>query len=132
MPRPTDQMLRRSANRSFLNDAGIEKYIWMSPLDTRTCIICWNLHGLKFKTSKKIFSHINCRCVLIPKTKNTGEITTGAEKFAKLEIGFQKQILGGKRFEMFRGGKSFESFVAAESSKEFGERYLIKNLSDLN
>jgi len=120
----------RAATREFYTEAGIKEYIWMSALDPRTCIICWLLHGQKFKTSRKVFSHPNCRCVLFPKTKRTGNIITGAERFAALEPGFQKQILGNKRFEIFKAGNSLNDFIKSEKSLDFGERFLVKNLDE--
>ncbi|MCD9186722.1 MAG: phage head morphogenesis protein [Pyrinomonadaceae bacterium] len=120
----------RAATRDFYREANIKEYIWMSALDPRTCLICWMLHGQKFKSSKMTFSHPNCRCVLIPKTKHTGNIITGAERFAALEPGFQKQILGNKRFEIFKAGNSLDEFVKSEKSPEFGERFAIRNLDE--
>lgn len=121
----------RAASREFYAEADIKEYVWMSRLSATTCLICWHLHGRKFKSSVKVFSHPNCVCCLIPLTKNQPEIITGAEKFARLEIGFQKQILGGKRFELFRDGAKLEDFVGVKSSDEFGEQHFIKPLSDM-
>lgn len=121
----------RAAAREFYQAADIKKYVWLSVLDPRTCLTCWHLHGRVFKSSAKIFAHPNCRCVLVPLTKNQTPIATGAEKFLKLEAGFQKQILGTKRFEMFQDGKSFDEFVSSRADAEYGTRYFIKNLSDL-
>jgi SPP1 gp7 family putative phage head morphogenesis protein len=36
----------RAASREFLSGSGeIKKYVWLAVLDTRTCLICWALHG---------------------------------------------------------------------------------------
>lgn len=122
----------RAAAREFYAGAEIREYIWMSVLDARTCLVCWHLHGRRFKSSKKVFSHPNCRCTLIPKTKNAPEIPTGAELFEKLEKGVQKQILGEKRFEIFRAGGRIDHFVGNERSTDRGDRYFIKSLTDLD
>ena len=121
----------RAASREFYQSADIKKYVWLSVLDSRTCLTCWHLHGRVFKTKVKISAHPNCRCVLVPLIKGQTPMATGAEKFLKLEAGFQKQILGAKRFEMFEKGKSFDEFVFSRRDVEYGERYFIKNLSNL-
>ena len=121
----------RAASREFYTDAGIKEYVWLSKLDARTCLVCWMLHGRKFKTSVKTFSHPNCRCVLLPRTKSTANIPTGADLFFRLEKGFQKQILGTRRFETWVSGNiKLNDFVGSEMSEEFGERYFIKSLNN--
>lgn len=121
----------RAASRDFYQSADIKEYIWLSVLDPRTCLTCWHLHGRKFKTSVKVSAHPNCRCVLVPSVKNQTPLATGAERFLKLEAGFQQQILGAKRFELFKGGKDFNEFVGSRRDIEYGERFFVKNLSDL-
>jgi len=120
----------RAASREFLQQADVKRYVWMAVLDARTCVICWNLHGRIFSSDKKVFSHPNCRCTLIPFT-NGRNIATGAEKFAKLDQGFQKQILGQKRFDLYRSGSELSSFVGSKEDREFGQRHFIRPLSDL-
>ena len=118
----------RAASRDFYAQNDIRSFIWMANLDPRTCVICWSLHGRKFSSAKKVFSHPNCRCVLIPVIKDQKKIITGAEKFASLETGFQKQILGAKRFEMFESGKGLNDFVSVLEDKENRQKFFIKNL----
>lgn len=126
----------RAASREFYQAAGIKQYVWLSVLDPRTCLVCWHLHGQKFKSSAPVFGHVNCRCVLVPLVKNQKPIATGAENFSKLEAGYQKQILGAKRFEMFQASEiKFEDFVGSRFDAQPGgtqvRRFFVKNLSDL-
>jgi SPP1 gp7 family putative phage head morphogenesis protein len=114
----------RAATRDFYQDAGISRYIWMAILDARTCVICWSLHGRIFDSDRKVFSHPNCRCTLI--AYQGKRVATGAELFAKLESGFQKQILGPARFGLYTGGEDLASFVGSKESEEFGLRHFIK------
>lgn len=118
----------RAASREFYQDASINKYVWMAVLDARTCVICWSLHGRTFSSSRKVFSHPNCRCTLIPVTRGMAQVETGVERFAKLTSGFQKQILGPSRFELFNSGSELSSFIGSEKSKEFGLRHFIQPL----
>jgi SPP1 gp7 family putative phage head morphogenesis protein len=121
----------RAATRDFYQDAAIQKYVWMAVLDPRTCVICWSLHGRVFNSSRKVFSHPNCRCTMIAVGKGMTAVETGAERFIKLMPGFQKQILGPKRFELFNSGSELSSFVGSAESKEFGLKHFIKPLESL-
>lgn len=118
----------RAASREFYTGAGIRKYVWMSVLDARTCMICWRLHGMIFDSGRKVFSHPNCRCVLVPLTDGR-KIGKGVEEFAKLEPGFQKQILGPSRYELFKSGSGLQDFVGSKNTREFGQKYSIRPLS---
>lgn len=120
----------RAASREFYDDASIKQYIWLSTLDVRTCFICWLLHGRKFNSKFKVTAHPNCRCVVCPVTKNTQEVETGSSRFEKLETSYQRQILGEKRFELYRNGVQFHSFVGVKTTDEFGLQHFIRPLSD--
>ena len=120
----------RAASREFYDAADIRQYVWLAVLDARTCLICWFLHGRKFNSKKKIFSHVNCRCSIVPVIKGQKTIKTGIEHFIELEKGYKKQILGNSRLELFEKGMPFESFVGIKESEEFGKSYFIKPLAD--
>lgn len=120
----------RSATREMYSEAGREKYVWMAVLDARTCLTCWSLHGRIFSSSIKVFSHPRCRCVLVPFMPGEN-ITTGAERFMKLEPGFQKQILGPTRFDLINSGSvQFEDLTGYRNTDD-GRDYFIRNLADL-
>lgn len=123
-------MAYRIASAEFYAEAGLKEYRFLSALDPRTCLVCWRLHGTKWKLKEKPHIHTQCRCVVVPVIKGE-KIKTGVELFDSLETGFQKQILGPKRFELFQHQNSLESFVGLEKSKEFGRTFFVKNLSDL-
>jgi len=63
-------------------------------------------------------------------TKNTSIVETGIKRFEKLETGYQKQILGEKRFQMYADGFDLNNFVGSSQSDEFGLQHFIKPLSD--
>jgi SPP1 gp7 family putative phage head morphogenesis protein len=121
----------RAASREFYRAAEIRQYVWMSALDVRTCWICWHLHGRKFKTKQKVTSHPNCRCTLVPVSKNNKDVETGIERFLRLETGYQKQILGEKRFDLYSRGaeEELESFVGVKTSDSRGWQHFIKPLA---
>jgi len=124
-------MAYRNASAEFYAEAEIKEYRFLSALDPRTCLVCWRLHGTKWKLKEKPHIHTQCRCTVVPVLKSDGEIKTGIEHFAELETGVQKQILGAKRFDLYQNGNSLESFVGVKKSKEFGQTHFARNLSDL-
>ena len=122
----------KSATLDFYKEAKIDKWVWMSSLDTRVCPTCFFLHGRIFKTSKKISTHPNDRCTLVPLLDNQPPIKTGIEIFKTLEKGVQKQLIGNQRFEMFENGDiNVESFIGKKHSDEYGEIYYTKPIADL-
>ena len=125
-------MAYRLASTQFYAEAGITEYRFLSQLDARTCLVCWRLHGTKWKLKAKPHIHTQCRCVCLPVLKSDGEMRTGTELFNRLETGFQKQILGAKRYELFSGGKSLKSLVGVKESEDFGRTFFVRNLSDVN
>jgi SPP1 gp7 family putative phage head morphogenesis protein len=124
-------MSYKNASTEFYAEAGIKQYRFISSLDPRCCLVCWRLHGTKWKLKEKPHIHVGCRCVVLPVLKGE-KIKTGVELFSSLESGYQKQILGPKRFSLFgAAGNSIDSFVGVDKSKEFGRTFYVKNLSDL-
>lgn len=121
----------RAASREFYNEADIKKYVWMSVLDVRTCSRCWFLHGKVFRINKKISAHSNCRCTLVGKLSNT-KIVSGAERFAALNDEYQRQIIGSKRWEMYKQGVGFDSFFGLQRVEHFGEQVFIKPPADFS
>ena len=123
-------MAYRNASVGFFDEAGITEYRFLSVLDPRTCLICWRLHGTIWKLKITPHIHTQCRCSIVPVLKSDGRIKSGVERFGELETGFQKQILGAKRFEMFQSGVPLEDFVSFKESPDFGKTYIINPLSE--
>lgn len=121
----------RSATRDFYESADIQKYRWRAVLDVRTCVICWRLDGKVFMTDKKVSPHVSCRCVILPVLRSDKKFTNGPVKFEKLEQGYQQQILGKKRFELFQNGAKLKDFVGFSESAEYGRAYHIKTIDSL-
>ncbi len=130
--RTEQNMAFKSATLDFYREAEIDKWVWVSSLDNRVCITCLFLHGKIFKTNKKVFSHPNDRCTLVPLLPNQKPIKTGVEIFNSLEKGVQKELIGNKRFELFENGThKLSDFVGKKQSDEFGEIHFIKPIADL-
>ncbi|MCP9496097.1 MAG: phage head morphogenesis protein [Pyrinomonadaceae bacterium MAG19_C2-C3] len=84
----------------------VKAYRWQSTLSPRTCGLCWAMHARMFPLNVPMSTHPNCRCTLIPVTDRTPERTpSGAEEFAKLEKGYQLEVLGKGKFDLYKAGK---------------------------
>lgn len=123
-------MAYRNASVEFFAGAGFTEYRFLSVLDVRTCLVCWRLHGTKWKLKTKPHIHTQCRCSILP-VRRGETVETGIERFHRLEKGWQKQILGNSRFDLFEKGDSLASLVGVKKSEDFGRVFFAKNLSEL-
>lgn len=124
----------REATRATMvaNKHLVDKWVWYSGLGTRTCAVCWSLHGREFDVDTKMSTHPNCRCVLLPKTKSWKDlgydvpdtrqrIETGPDLFARLPAPDQRAVLGPNAFELYRAGDvALNDFVGVTRSTVWG------------
>ena len=106
----------------------ISGYKFLATLDRRTCVICGNYDGKIFKNledAPAIPIHYNCRCVLVPIIKGVDVIaderpeewgtvkgTVTYKEWLESQPDFiQKEILGERRYNMYKSGVSFDSFT---------------------
>lgn len=85
----------------------IEKWVWISARDRRTCAFCWAQHGRVFSTERQMATHPNCRCSQgpLPAGANTTALVgNGKASFDKLSAADQLHILGPAKFRAFRAG----------------------------
>ena len=125
----------RETTRESYKDAGIDRWQWRSARTPRTCVICWAMDGKTFPVSEPFESHVNCRCTQLPviRESNLTERETGADAFKKLEKGYQKQILGAERFNLYESGEveKLEDFVARGEDKNWGGYRYRRSLAKL-
>lgn len=126
------RVYRETTRQNFQRNK-IMKWEWRSSRTPRTCVICWALDGTIFDNSVKMATHINCRCVLLPVLENSEKSETGPEAFAKLEAGYQQQILGKSRFDLYESGEvaDLKEFVAVKEDEVWGASRYIKKLDDV-
>jgi SPP1 gp7 family putative phage head morphogenesis protein len=63
------ELMRALAARQIAHYAstpGVERWRWNATLDSRTCGVCWTLHGQIFELTQPMIRHPNCRCVAAP------------------------------------------------------------------
>lgn len=116
--------LREATRATYKENEGVvQKWRWVAALSPSTCVICWAMDGAIFPLDVPMQSHPACRCMLIPVLDEGEPFETGPQKFAKLEPGFQKQILGSQvAFDAYRRGevKLLEDFVGIRDSERWG------------
>ena len=110
------------------NEKYISGYKYLATLDRRTCEICGKYDGKIFKTLDDcpvLPIHYNCRCVIIPVIKGMEKIAderpdewgvvegslTYKEWLSKLPPELQKEILGVRRYKLYKNGMSFDAFT---------------------
>lgn len=102
-------------------------WIWLATLDTRTCASCWAMHGTKHNATEVFGSHVNCRCSPAPDIEGVDlGIRTGEERFALLSTETQLEILGAKKFELYRDKKiALADAVAYQEDKDWGPQRIV-------
>jgi SPP1 gp7 family putative phage head morphogenesis protein len=131
--------LTYSANRDVLNG-----WRWHSALDSRTCAICFAMHGTLHGFNETLNDHPQGRCVMLPETKSYRElgldipderrpVESGESRFAKLTDEQQQSILGRGAYERYRAGKlKLPDLVGERVDPKWGLVRFIKPLSEIN
>lgn len=124
----------REATRASYEASGVTKmWRWVSANSPSTCVLCWAMHGQMFPLDVPLESHIACRCVMAPVLDPSEPFETGPEKFAKLEPGFQKQILGETAFEAYQNGQvKLEDLVGIRDSERWGRSRYRRSIKEIN
>ena len=126
-------------NEEYFGDGESDyKYEYLSTLDARTCLVCGNYDGKKFKSledAPHVPQHRNCRCLIIPYFKIEGDTRASKDGQVSDKVTFsdwleeqdektQKEVLGATRFKMYQDGVKFEQFV------DNGEVLTLEELKD--
>lgn len=115
---------QREATRSRLEDAdGIDEWVWLSAADSRTCAVCWGMHGTRHPVTETLDGHPNCRCTMVPAVPggSADKIPTGDELLATRPLEEQRKILGPKRHELWAEGRqSLGDMVGRRSNGPWG------------
>lgn len=121
------------------NDDVVVGVIRIETLDSRTCPLCWALHGEKRTLDEPFATHPNCRGTDIPVLDPElglsipqPDIKTGEERFAALSPDEQKEILGPSKFALYQGGQiELKDLVGRRDDPKWGPVIYEKSLSDL-
>lgn len=91
------------------NERVVQGWMWLSALDSRTCISCWSKHGQVFDNSQTLNDHHNGRCVAVPIVRGATwheSYRTGPERFDDLSEADQREIFhNDKLYDAWRRGE---------------------------
>jgi len=125
-----------SRERTYKANSDLVKEVqWVSTLDTATTIICADLDGKTFPidSGQRPPAHWGCRSTTVPVVKSWRELgidldelppgtrasmdgqvsekETYAAWLKKQDAGRQREVLGAKRYEMYKAGTPIDRFV---------------------
>lgn len=84
-------------------------WMWLSTRSTRTCPMCWAMHGTIHPLGELMATHIACRCTQVPVFRpeygGPPAIKTGEAEFAQLSKADQRFVLGKAKFEAYEKGE---------------------------
>lgn len=127
----------REANRRTLtrNRRVVEGWRWSAALDSRTCPVCWAMHGTLFPVEATFGSHPSCRCAPVPATKSWSDLgvpdvqdgpqlqmTAGPELFARQPAYVQRAVLGPGKYAAWKDGRfDLADLVGIRQDATWGE-----------
>jgi SPP1 gp7 family putative phage head morphogenesis protein len=119
-------------------------WIWRCSRTARTCAVCWAMDGQEFDTSVKHYTHVNCRCTMVPKTHSWAELgfkgvkeaeqpPSGADAFGHLSAADQKRVLGPGKYQLYSTGKlKLAHLVGEATDPRYGGYRYERSLKDLS
>lgn len=131
------------------NDDVVAGWYWQSALDTRCCSACIAMHGTFHKLDEEMGSHPNCRCTMVPKTKDWSDILSplgidteglvdtsyqpvrGADWLDQQSEAVQRDVLGNKYDGWNNGDFSLEDIVGYDDDEDWGRAIYEKSLKQL-
>lgn len=125
---------RKASHETYqANDDVLNGWIWHAHLSSRTCAVCWAMHGKKFTTKQMMKAHVCCRCTQVPDVKGHDlGFVDGETMFAKLSERDQLTVLGPTKFAMYKKGTiKLSDLVGYTTHPRFGEHPHEKSLKQL-
>lgn len=137
----------RETTRASLqrNRAIMQGWRWSAALDSRTCAMCWAMHGRQFPSTETMATHPQCRCAMTPATKSLADLgipdvedgpnlqlTPGTDLFAVQPANVQMSVLGPGKFAAYQDGAlSLDDLVGERFDHRWGPVRFEKPLSDV-
>lgn len=136
---------REATHQSYrANSDIVEKWIWRSARNERTCAMCWAMDGTEHDLEDQIDDHIAGRCFAVPKTKTWAELgfsgieeakfrqDTGIEAFGKLPEATKYKILGPAKYAAMRDGRiKLDDLIGRRYDPRWGWMRYEKSLREL-
>ncbi len=127
------------------NPQVVEGWVWRSALTSRTCVMCWAMHGTVHKFTERLDDHPNGRCIPGPRVKSWADIlgdpsipderppiVTGIDEFAKAGEDVQRKVLGQRAFEAYKAGRvQIDEFVGQSTDPVWGSMRFAKSTTEV-
>lgn len=136
---------REASLRSYrANSDVLNGWIWMSAANSRTCAVCWSMHGTKHSLDEQMNEHICGRCTMIPWTKSWADLgysgiketsarmEPGKIAFALLPREKQYLILGPAKYAALQAKAiTLDDLVGVRVDEQWGSSIYEKSLKEL-
>lgn len=125
--------VRRETSRQILEETpGVQEWEWVASKSRRTCPVCLEMDGRRFKVEEPFPQHVNCRCQIIAVIDGVDrpKRTIGREWFDEQSGDVQDEILGKEAAAAYRRGDvTLKDFVGWKNDKQFGKSVYRKPLA---
>lgn len=126
------------------NDDVVRGWVWDASLGANTCAACIFMSGSEHSLDEEMESHVCCRCVQAPLTRNWSDILgdtdidtsdieetsidvqDGSEWFDQQSTSTQRQILGEARYKAYQRGVPLKSMVGHVHDRKWGSSIYVK------
>jgi hypothetical protein len=102
----THRARREAARITYLRTPGVVGWRWVCSLTSRSCGLCWGMHGQVLPLNQPMPTHPNCSCELAPvwagEETDPGEL--GTALFDALTPAEQDQAIGAAAARAYRAG----------------------------
>ena len=129
---------REATRRSYeVNDDVVEGWIWNAACTSRTCAMCWAMHGTVHPVTERLDDHPSGRCSMLPKVKGLPGMApqwlpeAGVDQFARLSPDEQRHILGPLYDAYHSGEITLPDVVGRSFSPDWGSMRRVKSLKEL-
>lgn len=122
----------------------VPEWVWVSALDSRTCMSCIAQHGSVHPITETLNDHQNGRCAPVPKTISYRDLgitgipdpvepfESGEDWFSKQPEATQRQAMGPAMFKAFKDNRfSFRDLSRPYQDEVYGELLREASLRDL-
>lgn len=114
------------------NTQDFDGWVWVSQADSRTCPLCWSMHGTKHDVEEEFISHARCRCTTIPYAEGTETLTEGSILFDDLFAEDKQKVLGPGKYKLYKSGDLKLSDLVVKDTNQYGSFLKERSLKDLS
>lgn len=128
----TLRVYRETTRKIYQDNADLVKgFIWVARLTSRTCAVCWAMHGSFHLTNEPFGTHPNCRCVMVPFMGGKNPVTLGATVFKNLPEEKQIAILGPGKHELYKQGVPIKYAVGYAQHPKWGPVRYERSIAEM-